>query len=218
MIKRAAMPPQWLQLLGPHAFGAHAVVKRTNVAVDDVLLEIEAGHVGLDPAPPGANQAEAAACVGYARAHLPDLWRAELAHMGARLCVGKTELRKAFHRHAQAATAQAPQGQSFDPSRLLLGVYAVECGLKSLLLHQRGLSSTREMDDSELTHDLNFLSVKVTGRKLFPENLGLEPQGNIGVARLHEALRYGHPLRRDSYRDASKATQDAISHIEENFW
>lgn len=57
------------------------------------------------------------------------------------------ELREAFFRHCNAV-----QRIETVCSYLLL-FYAVECGLKSILLRQRRLTSTCQLDDAFLSHD-----------------------------------------------------------------
>lgn len=105
------------------------------------------------------------------------------------LHVSPAELEKAFRRHASSG-----HGVATNDSRLLLLVYAVECGLKRLLLKQRGLKSTDRLDDDDLTHDLNHLLRKIGGRPHFPsipiDKLDGRP-GQVSVEQLHEALRYG---------------------------
>ncbi len=207
------MSPSWLQLLGPNA-AARAIVKRTGVLVDDALLELEVGNVVLGPHPHGLAEEESRACVGYAREHMPARWRAEVAGGGGRLAVGRSALKKAFSRHVEAS--QITSLEAHDASSLLLGVYAVECGLKSLLLQKQRVDSTLDLDEQYFTHDLNVLYVAVAGKKPFPENLLLERDGQIGLARLHEALRYGERLRKDAFDSALRATKEAVSYVKEN--
>lgn len=108
------------------------------------------------------------------------------------LHVSPAELEKAFRRHVSSG-----QGDAANDSKLLLLVYAVECGLKRLLLRQRGLKSTHRLDDDDLTHDLNSLLRKLGGRPSFPSiPIGkLDGRASqVSVDQLHEALRYGVSL------------------------
>lgn len=105
------------------------------------------------------------------------------------LHVSSAELEKAFRRHASSG-----HGVETNDSRLLLLVYAVECGLKRKLLKQRGLKSTDRLDDDDLTHNLNHLLRKLNNRPHIPSipinKLDGRP-GQVPVEQLHEALRYG---------------------------
>ncbi|MBK8254700.1 MAG: hypothetical protein IPK82_18815 [Polyangiaceae bacterium] len=214
------MLPGWKDLLGPHPHGLQAVVKaHNNVSVDDVLVEIEAGGVDLLPVPCGISLAEAKACVGYAREHAPRLWRGNAPGSGNRLRIGRRALKEAFSYHKDAAQIEKlREGKKirYDGSRVLLAVYAIECGLKNVLLKMRNVNHTGDLDESELTHDLNHLSETATRRKFFPPHLELEGQPNVPIVRLHEALRYGQRLQPRTYEAVVRGAAEAISHIEEN--
>jgi len=203
----------WLQLLGPSSGNSRAVVKRNGMDVDSSLLQIEAGHVVLGPHPDGLTEEEVRACVGYARAHMPGRWRGDVPGKGARLVIGRTALNKAFRAHVEISGIG--KDRPVEPSALLLAVYAIECGLKSLLIDKRRVKTTAELDEEDLTHDLNALSVEVMQRKLFPENLTLSSEENISPARLHEALRYGQRLKPESQKRAISAAKAAVPEIEE---
>jgi hypothetical protein len=103
------------------------------------------------------------------------------------LHVSSKELEEAFRRHAESG-----DGDASNDSKLLLQVYAVECGLKRLLLKKRGVHSTKRLPDTDLTHDLNQLLKELGSRPSFPPQIKCSgDKRQEPVERLHEALRYG---------------------------
>lgn len=66
---------------------------------------------------------------------------------------GTTELRNAFHRHANVAD------EGNENSHLLLFFYCIECGLKSIYLKRNRLLRTDKIENVNLrrTHDLYLL-------------------------------------------------------------
>jgi hypothetical protein len=69
------------------------------------------------------------------------------------LAAGVSELRSAFNRLLAKSTADSE-------SDYLLLFYAVECGLKALILHRARLRSTDQISDPQIkgTHDLSRLA------------------------------------------------------------
>ena len=94
-----------------------------------------------------------------------------------------TELKKAtieIRKHIQGS--QSPRYVSLDL------FYAVECGLKALLLHKDG-----QFKESYKTHDLNMLA-KVCSLSLKIPNKINTPNNDIKsfeAKKIHEVLRYG---------------------------
>jgi hypothetical protein len=104
-----------------------------------------------------------------------------------------------------------------DASMLLLAVYGVECGLKSLVLNYGRKESTATLEPEFLTHDLNFLSNQIYRKKFFPEQIAIKPKGNVAIVRLHEALRYGVRLQEEAHKKVIRAVQIAVRQLEESF-
>jgi hypothetical protein len=108
------------------------------------------------------------------------------------------ELKRAWHE--LSATASPKDQQRLNAHRLLL-FYAVECGLKSVLLKQNGRTLFNQEDIDRTGHDLRKIIKELRLGKEFslPENLRLAPvtQGDQEIPRhgsisiLHQAWRYG---------------------------
>lgn len=205
----------WRTWLGPDEKTQRAIVKSNGTAVDDVLREVEVGHVPLGPHPHGISIDETRACVGYACEHLPTRWRDRRTERGARLPAGRTDLKTMFRHHTSESQIKMDPFK-FNPSKLLLAIYAVECGLKSVLLKQLNVNTTDGLEERYLTHDLNVLSVAVYRKKLFLEQWNLASKGHISLEALHQALRYGLRLHVDSEKRIIKEMKDAIAYIEES--
>lgn len=101
--------------------------------------------------------------------------------------VSGRQLEDAFRRHWDFGHASADSGDS----ALLLLVYALECGLKRLLLHRRGIHTTAKLAEDDFTHDLDAL-LKLLGEKpRFGMLHTAESRVQVSPERLHEVLRYG---------------------------
>lgn len=204
----------WRTWLGPDEKTQRAIVKSNGAAVDDVLREVEVGHVTLGPHPHGVSADETRACVGYACEHLPTRWRDRGPGKGSRIVVGRTDLKTIFHRHTAESQIKV-DSVVFNASKVLLAIYAVECGFKSVLLKRLNMNSTDGLEEQYLTHDLNVLSVAVCRQKLFREQMLLASGNqNISLEALHQALRYGRRLHADSEKRIIEDMKKAISYIE----
>jgi len=127
------------------------------------------------------------------------------------LPVSHKELEKAFRRHTTSG-----DGDVGNDSKLLLLVYAVECGLKRMLLKERNHTSTARLADDDLTHDLNHLLKKLGGSPKFPSIQIDRLDGRaeqVSVDRLHEALRYG--VRLTDREKISKVVRELLAWIRE---
>lgn len=110
------------------------------------------------------------------------------------LDVGHTDLRKSFLSLKSSATLVTR-----EEHQLLLMFYAVECGLKSILLRARKLSTWCSHPHAEhLRHDLGALAAEL---RLGACSLGPPPHFQLakGIQRCplklaHEAWRYGISL------------------------
>ncbi len=84
-------------------------------------------------------------------------------------------------------------------AKLLLFVYAIECGLKSLLLRRKQIKDTYKFiqaeGDKSLNHDLRSLLTKLYSTHRLPESVQFKTRTNssetIPLSDLHQALRYG---------------------------
>ncbi len=138
----------------------------------------------------------------------------------SKLHVSTRELRKGFRVLRQAlehhgTRASSPPGAD----ALLLGLYALECGLKLLLLQKRGVHSTSalDVDDAFFTHDLNRLLVEAGARPRFRTDRAQRPPDTpVAPKQLHELYRYGGRLGRAVERYLSETLVDLFRFIEEN--
>lgn len=109
---------------------------------------------------------------------------------------GVSELRFAFFCHLRAREER--NGQN-DPSNNLLLFYAVECGLKAVLLRRRNLRTLREIktDNAEgLGHDLAYYvkELRISAATVSLKGayrLGGRQSGSCAVRDVHQAWRYG---------------------------
>lgn len=105
------------------------------------------------------------------------------------LHVGRQQLQRAFHQHlSKAADAQTA-------SEMLLLIYAVECGLKCLLLYERGCFITNKLEEDDLTHNLDELLKKLGQSPRIGTYTLEEPRGTkeviIRADSIHQVFRYG---------------------------
>lgn len=106
----------------------------------------------------------------------------------------RVDLRDAAVRHAGLA---APP-DDLHPSKILLLLYAVECGLKARLLDRRGLHHTRGLDDDDLTHQFDELLKRVGLPPRFGNVTALRPYNEqVSPGELHQVFRYGGALHPD---------------------
>lgn len=128
------------------------------------------------------------------------------------LPVSHKELDKAFRRHKTSG-----DGDLANDSKLLLLVYAAECGLKRVLLERRNQKSTARLADDDLTHDLNHLLRRLGEPPKFPSIQIDRLDGRaeqVSVDRLHEALRYG--VRLIDREKIAKVVRELLAWIEED--
>ncbi|HRI69865.1 MAG TPA: hypothetical protein PK156_36800 [Polyangium sp.] len=129
--------------------------------------------------------------------------------------VGRSELVSVF-RHHTAESQVMKEPFDFNSAKVLVAIYAVECGFKSLLLKQCRMQATNELESKYITHDLNILSQACCRKKLFPEQMTLLSKHHIAIEALHQALRYGLRLHDDSKKSIIRAIRIAINYIEES--
>lgn len=113
----------------------------------------------------------------------------------AMLHFSRRELRKAFLDFSKLSKSR-PRSTKVQRNFLLYAIYAVECGLKCILLITRNLESTNELATEDLTHDLNILLRK---SKIIDRSSNLfqrlqRRRKNIPSKQLHELYRYGGQL------------------------
>jgi hypothetical protein len=125
--------------------------------------------------------------------------------------VGARDLEAALNRHGSTGTATAG-----TDSHLLLLVYAVECGLKLLVLRRRGLHSTSRLEDDDLTHNLDALLQRLGSRlRLGPSTVDPN-QVNIESGEIHQVLRYGGRFSSERRQELFSRTKEVLAWIRES--
>lgn len=120
----------------------------------------------------------------------------------AMLHFSQKELRKAFSDFSKISRSnprnprQNPRSTTVQKDFILYAIYAVECGLKCILLAKHDVRSTSDLAKEDFTHDLNLLlgksEVADRSSKLFQR---MKRCGkNIPSKQLHELYRYGGQL------------------------
>jgi len=192
--------------------GTRPVLRRTREAIEDIFGLFAVGRsvdeicdsLGILPD-------ELLACFAYARDITANRMMQRANPGDAKVHASLRELKKAFHRHRDAGTNNVES----NDSHLLLLIYAIECGLKALLLNSRKVHSTERLDRDDFTHDLDEL-LRLLGQAPRFGPITLEPNVNVPPLRLHEALRYGRRLSQGSRQKVSTAVNHVIDFIEEN--
>ncbi|CAN96812.1 hypothetical protein predicted by Glimmer/Critica [Sorangium cellulosum So ce56] len=194
----------------PHA-GTRPVFKRTGDAVEDVLAALAkvdddvGDHVNI-------TREEMRACFEYASTLVADRMMQRADPGGAKTHVSSEQLKRAFRRHKDAGL----DGAERSDSSLLLVIYAIECGLKRVLLDRRGKKTTLKLDKDDLTHHLDELLRLVGQTPRFHAVSLVEPDEDVGPDRIHEALRYGRRLSVDSRRRLLISAKAVLKYLEEN--
>jgi hypothetical protein len=192
--------------------GTRPVLRRTKEAVEQVFLSLAAGTTTADLE---LLPDELVACFQYASTLIPERMMRRADAGDSKTHVTDRQLEKAFRRHAQTAQMGTNGGATQNDSYLLLLIYAIECGLKRILLARRGHKSTHRLDRDDLTHDLDTL-LKLVGYRPCFQNVKLEnPVEDAASARVHEALRYGRVLAPLARKHVLAAACDVAAWIEE---
>lgn len=144
--------------------------------------------------------------------------------MTQKLHFSHRELKSAFSRFVSISkntSTSLPIKKDFP----LYTIYAVECGLRYLLLENLRKDTTERLDDDYLTHDLNYL-LKIVGiNKKLPPFQRKAPrkesakkkniENNITSGKLHELYRYGGRLDSECENDLMKHLLVILTKIEE---
>jgi len=112
--------------------------------------------------------------------------------------VSQKNLDKSYKHLKQESQKNTANGNA----KLLLFVYAIECGLKSLLLKKKHIKDTykfvqlmRSEGEKSLNHDLRLLLTKLDSGLRLPENIQFKTRSSssetVPLSDLHQALRYG---------------------------
>lgn len=114
--------------------------------------------------------------------------------------ITQREMDRAFRSHHEA-TQQLPS--SVNPSKLVCLFYAVECGLKSLIMKRENHKTTSGIDNYEFEHNINkMLNHLRCGKQLrLPVNISLDTkipgiQRNTEQSSLNQVWRYGVNIRK----------------------
>lgn len=147
------------------------------------------------------------------------------AIVSKKLHVSRKELSAGYRRlrhESQPSLERAVQPPA-PPARvkapvLLHALYALECGLKLWLLQARRISTTQELEDADLTHDLNRLLELLKQRPELKAKWKAEspPDLVVPAAQLHELYRYGGRLADADERELAKRVLDLFTTIEGN--
>ncbi len=94
---------------------------------------------------------------------------------------------------------ECQRNRSGSNAKLLLFIYAIECGLKALLLKRKKRKDTFKLRENEgtksLTHDLRSLLTQLHSPRHLPENFQFQTRSKVNetvpLIDLHQALRYG---------------------------
>ncbi len=192
--------------------GTRPVIKRTNEAVEQVFMSLVAGSTAAEL---GLSPDELVACFQYVSEIIPNRMMRRADAGDSKTHVKDSQLAKAFRRHAQTVRNGTNGGATENDSYLLLLIYAIECGLKRILLENRGHKSTRKLDRDDLTHDLDAL-LKLVGQPPRFQTLKLvNPVEDAAPARIHEVLRYGGVLAAPSRKKVLDAASKVADWIEE---
>ena len=112
--------------------------------------------------------------------------------------VSQKKLDKSYRQLKQASDKSYADGNA----KLLLFIYAIECGIKALLLKRKNMADTFALQKNEgtgsLTHDLQFLlcnlhaptQYRFSDKFKFLIRSKTTPE-KVSVKDLHQALRYG---------------------------
>jgi hypothetical protein len=109
--------------------------------------------------------------------------------------VSQKKLDKSYRHLKQECKKNSPGSNA----KLLLFIYAVESGVKALLLKRRHITDTFKLLQNEgkenLTHDLRLLLTNASYPHRLPENLKFLTRSKtpetVPLVDLHQALRYG---------------------------
>ncbi len=204
----------WRDFIGssPTISAGKPFIKGTTVLVEEIFERLAEGKSEADIRLlyPGLPPETITACFRYASEIIPDRLQRRASPSDAKLHVGGKILEKAFNRHRQVGEAEDTD------SHLLLLIYAIECGLKRILLHKRGVHTTERLEEDDFTHDLDSLLKTLGVNKSFGQSTIDEPKGNAAPWRIHEALRYGARFSNPSRMRIINVARDVISWIEEN--
>lgn len=94
---------------------------------------------------------------------------------------------------------ECQKNHSGSNGKFLLFIYAIECGIKALLLKRKNIKDTFKLLQNEgpgnLTHDLRYLLIQLHSPHRLSENFQFQTRSKanetVSLIDLHQALRYG---------------------------
>lgn len=109
--------------------------------------------------------------------------------------VSQKNLDKSYRHFKQECKKNHPTSNA----KLLLFIYAIECGIKALLLKRKNIKDTFKLQAHEgtgsLSHDLRGLLTRLRSPHRLPENFKfitrIKTPQTVSLSDLHQALRYG---------------------------
>ncbi|MBB2743513.1 UNVERIFIED_ORG: hypothetical protein FHR35_003349 [Microbispora rosea subsp. rosea] len=123
--------------------------------------------------------------------------------------VGRNQLRVSFSVQRDAALSMPDNSPA-----ALLTFYGAECGMKAAILDRLGLRSTAQLPEHLRNHDLHRLAKEL---RLSPSLCKrMQPcasqnaRGQVAFGDLHQAWRYGHPLRKDQQQEALTVLRELL--------
>ncbi|WP_424530624.1 hypothetical protein ACOZ38_12835 [Sphaerisporangium viridialbum] len=123
--------------------------------------------------------------------------------------VGRNQLRASFAAHRDASSA-VKEGA---PAALLL-FYGTECGLKAAILDRLGLKSTSQLPEHLRSHDLKLLAKELRLPLQLCESMrsstSQKERREVAFKDLHQAWRYGQPLKKDHERQALAVLRELL--------
>ena len=142
--------------------------------------------------------------------------------MTQKLHFSNRELKNAFTQFAKKATSTSvPISVPIKKDFILYAIYAVECGLKYILLENLKKDTTKRLEDDHLTHDLNLLLKMTRINKQLPTFRRKVPPRNtinninITSGKLHQLYRYGGKLDSECEEKLIGHLFDIFTKIEE---
>ncbi len=181
------------------------ILRRGSGAIHEVFRSLATG---------GATQLDAAqmlACYDYVAENLPKQLSKGSSDTAGLVHASSEQLAKAFRHHCVNARTL----NEHTNSQLLLFIYAIECGLKHLLLNKRGQKTTVKLSPDDRTHDLNSLLKSVGSIPRFDAIQVTRPDEKIPAKRFQEALRYGRPIEKESLKKLVSSIGLVTNWIEE---
>lgn len=109
--------------------------------------------------------------------------------------ISRRELERAYRQHCRVYA----EAQTKNSSHYLLLFYAVECGLKVILMRRRNVLDTQQLADENFGHDLNagLDKLRINGLRISQTTIRSQDARIVPAKEIHQAWRYGAKLQDD---------------------